>query len=74
VEEPATGQAEKPEWLKLESSRFTNSPAFVREALALLDATSYKLHLLIRPDEVERLNAELEGRPTLGRLKVTICD
>lgn len=67
VEESATGKAQ---WLKLESSRFTTSAAFVREVLALLEATNYKLHLIVKPEEVQRLDAELEGQRTLGRVKV----
>jgi hypothetical protein len=62
------------DWLDLESSRFTSSAAFVREVLALLEATDYKLRLIVKPEEVERLDAELEGQRTLGRVKVKRCE
>jgi hypothetical protein len=58
------------EWLKLESSRFTSSSAFVREVLAILQATDYRLRLIVKAEELERLTAELEGQRTLGRVKV----
>lgn len=60
------------EWLKLHSSKFTSTAAFVREVLALLEASAYRLELQVRANEVERLDAELEGMRTLGRVKVRI--
>lgn len=58
------------EWLRLESSRFTTPAAFLREVLALLDATDYRLQLVVKVEEVERLAAELESQRTMGRVKV----
>jgi hypothetical protein len=60
------------EWLKLESTRFTTPAAFVREIFHLLDVTDYGLELLIKAEDRERLDAELEGVRALGRLAVRI--
>jgi hypothetical protein len=59
-------------YLKLRRSMFTSSSAFVREVLELLAHTKYKLSLEIWPKDVERLEAELEGISTMGRLKVKV--
>lgn len=60
----------KREEIRLESSRFTNLGAFVREVLALLESSSYRLILVIRPADRERLDNELESVKSLGRVKV----
>jgi hypothetical protein len=60
------------DWLILEDMRFTNDGAFLREVLALLQDTDYKLQLVVRERYIERLNAELEGQRTLGRVKVKV--
>lgn len=57
-------------WLELDYWRFTNPAAFVREIRALLESTDYKLELVIRPEDRERLEAEFEGFRALGRIKV----
>lgn len=59
-------------WLRLESFRFTSLSAFVREVTVLLSDTDYKLSLVIKDSERERLDAEISGFRTLGRLKVTV--
>ena len=62
----------KKEWLRLESRRFTSLAAFVREVSVLLTETDYRLSLVILEADRERLDAELSGLRTLGRLKVTV--
>lgn len=60
------------EWLELHSSRFTSLSAFTREVLALLQESDYGLELVIRSEERDRLDSELEGLRSVGRLSVTI--
>ena len=59
-------------WLQIESYRFTTLSAFTREILALLEHSDYGLELVIKASERERLDVELEGVRTLGRVSVTI--
>lgn len=60
------------EELQLEATRFTSYSALVREILALLESTDYKLAIIIPnvPSLKERLDNEMEGVKTLGRVKV----
>lgn len=58
------------ELLVLESWRFTSTSALAREIIALLENSSYKLEIMAKPDEMERLNNELDGAKTMGRVKV----
>lgn len=58
------------EWISLESRRFTSQAAFVREVLCLLQDSDYKLQLVVKQEDIERLNAELEGQRSLGRVRV----
>ena len=56
--------------LELEAWRFTTTSACAREIVALLECTEYKLLVYVTPSELERLNIELDGIKTMGRVKV----
>ena len=56
--------------LLLESWNFTTTSALAREVKALLECTSYKFVILVRPEHWEELAAEMENWRLLGRVKV----
>ena len=58
------------EELRLESARFTTSGAFVREIIALIEFSDYRLILVIPPSLKEQLDNELEGTRCLGRVRI----
>lgn len=58
------------ESLLLESWKFTTVSALAREVSALLECTSYKFTILVRPDHMEELAAEMESWKVLGRVRV----
>ena len=58
------------EELQLEAKRFTNSAALAREVLHLLDESDCKVIVLVTEKGLERIAAELDGRVTMGRVKV----
>jgi hypothetical protein len=60
----------KREESQVNASSFTTVSALVREILALLAETDYKLEIIITPNIREQLDNELESVRTLGRVKV----
>lgn len=59
----------KPE-VKIEQKRFTNPAALAREVARLLDDFDVKIIVLTNDKGFERIAQELEGRVTLGRVKI----
>lgn len=53
-----------------EAWRFTSENALAREIEALLQNSNYKLEVQIRACKLEKLASELEGRKTMGRVKI----
>lgn len=58
------------EELQLEARRFTTVSALAREIVALLECSNYKLEIIIPHGIREKLDSELDGVKTLGRVKV----
>jgi len=58
------------EELTLEAHRFTTASALAREVLHLLDDSDCKVIVLVNEKGLERVASELEGRVTMGRVKV----
>jgi hypothetical protein len=57
--------------LRLEGERFTSSYELAREALALMQATDYVIHIIPKDrKQSDYVIAELEHKTTLGRIKV----
>lgn len=56
--------------LVLEAWRFTSENALAREIEALLQNSNYKLEVQIQGCKISKLAAELEGRKTMGRVKM----
>jgi hypothetical protein len=58
------------EELQLEAKRFTSAAALAREVLHLLDDSDCKVVVLVGEQGLERIASELDGRVTMGRVKV----
>lgn len=58
------------EELILESWRFTSVSAMAREIEALLENSTYKLVIQVRPREIEELSNLCESFKTLGRVSI----
>jgi hypothetical protein len=58
------------EELQLEAKRFTTASALAREVLYQLDNSDCKVIVLVNEKGLEQIARELEGRVTMGRVKV----
>lgn len=58
------------EELQLEAKRFTTAAALAKEVLHLLDESDCKVIVLADDKALERIASELEGRVTMGRVKI----